>query len=435
MIVICELQCKGISHEEVNSGFIYGLRLAYPNEKIIFFADKNYFRNLKNIFKVSGVIINDLILSPINFSGNKSYSLGGVIKNYLLIKDMFDKLISFHENKVFFLSMNPVILYLVKKLKQQDKYKEINCTFVLHGELEDIANKNYKEAYIPGIRRGMIKTDYKKSVIKGFRDPKLVLSFAINRVTVPIRWLDLNYSLIFKKIFRVKKMMMWQHSNQYKYISLSPHVTKNASKYLNTKFLNFHTIILPIIFNNSASAVKNKFIKFAVFGYGDSAQMYRMLTLLSKKKLTRSYEIRIISMDSRGTEGFANITWLSRGRVLSRREMEDSARDIDVFINLYDRNRHRFGCSLSIFESFSYLKPVLHLSNPGYDYFNKQTKPIGFRCENMESFVRKMVDMIENFPEYKSKLAVFKKNMLEYRKEYNIKNNLTALRDSFTFEN
>jgi hypothetical protein len=158
-----------------------------------------------------------------------------------------------------------------------------------------------------------------------------------------------------------------------------------------------------------------------------------MLTLLCKKKISKPYEIRIISMDSRGTEGFSNVRVLSQGKVLSRTQMEKAQKDIDVFINLYDKNRHRLGCSLSIFEAFSYLKPVLHLSNPGYNYFNKGGKPIGFRTENLDEFVAKMCDMIENYPWYKKKLAIFRKNMLDYRKEYNIENNLPGLRKSFTF--
>ena len=246
--------------------------------------------------------------------------------------------------------------------------------------------------------------------------------------------LSLAYSLIFKKIFRTKKMMMWKHSKQYKYISMSPHVTENAKKYLDVNYLDFHTIILPIIFAKPTLVPNNKYIKFAVFGYGDSAQMYKMLTLLSKRNVSNPYEIRIISMDSRGTEGFSNIRVLSHGKVLTRNEMKEATLDIDMFINLYDETRHKLGCSLSILESFSYLKPVLHLSNPGYNYFNKLNMPIGYKTNNLEDFVEKMFKIIQNYPKFKNELNIFRYNMLKYRKEYNIKNNLEKLRESFDFK-
>jgi hypothetical protein len=433
MIVVCEPQCKSISHLKVNSGFIYGLHLAYPKEKIVFFADTSHFNEVKNLLGDNGINTKKLKHIPIQFNSNKSFSLEGILRYYLLFKKIFNKALLLQVNKIFYLSTGPIILHTIKKLKQQKKYKNICCTFVLHGDLEDIANISYKKPYIPRISVNPKPLRLKGVVVKVFKNINKLPSFLLSKLLHPFSQLYLKYSLFFKKIFRMKKMMMWNHSCQYKYISLSPHVTKNAKKYLDTKYLNFHTIILPIVFNKPTSSSKNKYIKFAVFGYGDSSQIHKMLLILSKKKISKPYEIRIISMDSRGTEGFQNIHRLSQGRVLTRKEMENSAKDVDIFINLYDKSRHRLGCSLSIFEAFSYLKPILHLSNPGYDHFNKSSKPIGYKTETLNEFVDKMYDMIENYDLYRKKLSVFRKNMLDYRKEYNIKNNLINLKNSFSF--
>ena len=54
MIHICDLICKEMSHEKVNSGFVYGLRLAFPDEKIVVYADKSHIDALANILKVDG---------------------------------------------------------------------------------------------------------------------------------------------------------------------------------------------------------------------------------------------------------------------------------------------------------------------------------------------------------------------------------------------
>lgn len=427
MIIICEPQCKGISHEKVNSGFIYGLNKAYSKDKTLFFADKSHFRAIQSIFKTNGVNIKNINLFPIKFNSDASFSLGGVARYYLLLQKVFDRLLTLGESKIFFLSVNPVILYTVKKLKQKAKYKNINCTFVLHGELEDVANKKFKEPYSPVIKS-------RSDAARLIKHPGILLLFLKNLISSPFLKLYSRYSLFFKERFRTKEMMMWQHSNQYKYISMSPHVTRNAGKYLDTNYLNFHTIIMPVIFEKPNLAPDNKNIKFAVFGYGDSAQMNRMLTLLSRKKISKNYEIKIIGMDGRGTEEFFNVNHIGKGKVLSREEMENAAKDVDIFINLYEKNRHRFGCSLSIFESLSYVKPVLHLSNDGYNYFNKPEKPIGYRAENLDKFVEKMYDMIEHYPKYKKDLTAFRKNILDYRRQYAIENNLDKLKASFTFD-
>lgn len=433
MIIVCEAQCKGISHEKVNSGFIFGLRLAYPKEKIIFFSEKLHYIELINIFKSNNISIGNIENIPISFDASKSFSVGGLFKYYFLFKKIFDKLLSFKVNKIFFLSTNPVILFTIKKIKQQKKYKHICCTFVLHGELEDISNIDYKEPYSPVFEKKLMTLSYREMIFKALKNIDKIPGLIISRLTSPIDYLYSRYTLIFKRIFRVKRMMMWLHSSYYKYISLSPHVTKNARKFIDTRYLNFQTIVMPIIYTKPSQVRFNKFIKFAVFGYGDSVQMNKMLFLLSRKMLSRSYEIRIISMDSRGTEGFKNISHVGHGGILTREEMEESVKDIDVFINLYNENRHKFGCSLSIFESLSYLKPVLHLSNPGYDYFNKISLPIGYKTNSLNEFVDKMSDMIENYSEYKGKLKFFRKNMLKCRQKYSIENNLGKLMKSFTF--
>ena len=112
MILVCEPQCKGISHENVNSGFIYGLLFAYPKEKVVFFADKSHFKEVKNILKSKKVNIHRLRLIPIKFNSRRSFSLSGIINYYLLFNKIFNKTFVYKSKKVFFLSTNPIILLL-----------------------------------------------------------------------------------------------------------------------------------------------------------------------------------------------------------------------------------------------------------------------------------------------------------------------------------
>ena len=67
MIIVCEPQCKGVSHEKVNSGFIYGLRLAYPEEKIIFFAEATHLKAIQEILIKDNILINNFECRPLNF--------------------------------------------------------------------------------------------------------------------------------------------------------------------------------------------------------------------------------------------------------------------------------------------------------------------------------------------------------------------------------
>ena len=42
MIVVCDLLCKSMSHEKVNSSFIYLLSLAFPDDVISFYVDATH---------------------------------------------------------------------------------------------------------------------------------------------------------------------------------------------------------------------------------------------------------------------------------------------------------------------------------------------------------------------------------------------------------
>ena len=83
MIAVCELQCKGISHEKVNSGFIYALRIAFPDQKILFYADISHISAIKSILIHDKIIINNIEFVSINVSERITYY--SFFKTYFLI--------------------------------------------------------------------------------------------------------------------------------------------------------------------------------------------------------------------------------------------------------------------------------------------------------------------------------------------------------------
>lgn len=228
-------------------------------------------------------------------------------------------------------------------------------------------------------------------------------------------------------------MLLWKHSVDYKYICLSPHIIKNAERYIDTKKLNMHTVVLPTFFAEPTPQPNNEYVKFAIFGYGNPLMLHNILVQLSQKKIKQPYEIHIIGMDNKGTDDFSNVTCPSPGKKLNRSEMEKYAKDIDVFLILYDISRYRLSCTGSILESLSYTKPILHFNNDCINAFNKHEYPIGICCNSLDEFVCKMEDIIENYEAYIPEFQKFRKNILKLRNECSIENSLTQLRDSFTW--
>src|SRR5471030_3209596 len=105
MIVICEPICREFSHEKVNSGFIYGLRLAFPNETLRFYADSSHISAIKTILAHDGIIVENIEFVSIKFKD--SSSLSGALKYYFLFKKIFHELKTVKTDKIFFLSYSP----------------------------------------------------------------------------------------------------------------------------------------------------------------------------------------------------------------------------------------------------------------------------------------------------------------------------------------
>lgn len=428
MIIICEPQCKGISHEKVNSGFIYGLSLAFPEEKIRFYADATHIEAIKKILDHDKVLINKIEYVPLHFSHFSS--LLAVAIYLVMFFRLFSEIITSGANRIFFLSFSPETLYTIKKLKKRINFAHLKFTLVLHGAFESIADDLPLPLVITLPRKtipasGKLKIFAKLRRTKLTKLPMMILRRIIAKLPTYPR------PKLITEFFSLKKMMEWNHTQDYKYVALSPHVIKNAEKYLDFKNFDFYTVILPTIFVEAKAAAANEHAKFAIFGYGDSLVLHNIAYALSNRRLTKPYEIRVIGMDSRGTEDFVNVTCTSKGKRLDRVEMERQAADIDAFLILYDKNKYRLSCSGSILESLSMIKPIVHFDNDCINQFNTSKRPIGFCCYSFDEYVEKLEDIIENYNYHKGMFQIFHENILKQREACSIEKSIPQLRASF----
>jgi hypothetical protein len=429
MIVICEPICREFSHEKVNSGFIYGLRLAFPDETLRFYADSTHISSIKEILAHDNIVIENIEYIPIKFID--SSSLSGAVNYYRLFKKMFTELKKLNINKVFFLSYSPLILYLIKKLKQFSNFRDFKFTFVLHGDFENInttidppedTKLPISHFNTPKLAQKLGKLKLVDYIPKIWSVGKILVKIGINKVKInPSKWLS------------TKNMLLLNSSADFRYIALSPHIVSNAAKYIDVEKLNIHIVMFPTKFVKAVPAIANKYVKFAVFGYGDPLMLINIAHKISQKKPSQPYEIRIIGMNNRGMADYSNITCPSAGKPLTRQDMEKYAEDIDVFLILYNKNKYRLSCSGSIIESLSYTKPIIHFNNECINTFNTNKNPIGMRCNTIDDFADKMVDIIENYNKYITELNIYRNNILKLREELAIENSSLIIRDSFSW--
>jgi hypothetical protein len=347
-----------------------------------------------------------------------------------LLARIFAELVAAGTDKLFVLSFNSEILYTIKKLKQQRAYRNLKFTLVLHGSFETIAAEDAGAAPVaaqPVLPDASLLSKLRRTSLAQIPGKLFgVAGRAGRRVFAPWR-------VVSVRLFDEKKILLWQHSADFRYIALAPHVKRNAARYVDVEKLNFHVIVLPTVFAPVCPRPQNAFVKVAMFGYGNAPALHQVLLELARRPVHADYEIRVIGMDGRGTEGFAHVTCPSRGRALERVEMENQAQDIDLFLILYDKSRYRLSCSGTILEAMSYMKPVLHLPNECIDGFDRDEAPIGIRCASLADIAAKIQEIAEHYAAFGPTLDRLRDNLLKLRAACSIESSVPELRRSFTW--
>lgn len=403
MIIICEPLIKGFGHEKVNSGFLSAIRFAYPNEEIVFFAEISHINAIKNILKYDEIHLNNISFSPIKF--NTKNQLIAFLFHFKVVKEVIKFSKDANENKILFLSASSQILYILNFFKKINKTRKFNFSIVMHGFLEILGQKS------------TIKN------ITKYRILNFIFFFIVNFY---------RPFYVFDSFFSLEYFLTKKKPKGFKYILLSDHILINLNKIIDTTSLKVHVLDMPTNFRNIEDKTKdNKYLKIAMFGRGD----YKMLIELAKKlnlsNITKEYEIRIIGKDYYDMEQFKNIKCSSPGVKLSREEMEAQTVDIDLFLILYDRSKYNLSCSASIYESMSYLKPIIHIDNTCINFYNVEDQTIGYKCMNIDDMTNTLNRLINNYETERMNLIIFKNNLIKLRKQLYYQNNTNKIKNIF----
>ena len=166
--------------------------------------------------------------------------------------------------------------------------------------------------------------------------------------------------------------------------------------------------------------------------------LLKLLNLLDRKRILGDYEIRLIGMQPSATlfEKYSKVI-VSRSSVnyniLTRSEMEQDIKDVNMQIILYPNNSYELSQSLSIFEALRYNKPIIHINNPCVNFYNDSKNPIGLKCQTLEDMANTIKKLVDNKNYTSNLLKIFEKNLMSVRKQYSINSSIARLK--FIYEN
>lgn len=425
MIFVCEPLCKKFSHEKVNSGFLTTIAKAYPEEEVLLFADKTHSDNLREVLIIDNI---NLKFKNIDVDYGNSHTVFGFILLFYKMYKLLNEVSCSREKRLFFLSYNThilfVLIFLTKNIK---RFEEIKFLIVLHGSFESIATNKVSNNRFENKKNEKQKSVFEKINKNGFFGSlRIVIKKIIEIVESKIALMPR-----LTKMFFDEKAILEKTNKNFRFLALSPHVKNNATKYISG--IDIHYTYLPTNFKQNNKTIINDNLKLAVFGYGNNSKLVELATIL-KSYNVKNLEIRIVGMDNRGIEDFDFIKCMSPGKPLLRSQMEQFISDIDAFLILYPLGTYELSCSGSIFEAFSYEKPIIHLKNTCISFYNNKEQPIGLESSSVENLAQIILQASNDRNVFKEKLKIFKANIARKREEYCIDANVHYFKAAFEFE-
>ena len=432
MIFIYELICRQHSHEVCNAGFLDLFCKAFPNEKIVFYSHETHLLCVKHELYLN----NKLRKSKISFKKislpNQESLWSFFVRYFFFLKEKkkWDKKTN---NKIIFLSYNRSLLKILKLLFIEGSRARVSLLLVTHGNLEEI---NKSRSYSNPRDNFINHESFFIRLINKITSPLILLNLVYRKTKeILLRIISIPYLLVLPNL----KVLLTSFNPAFcRYILLSEHIQKELNNYKELKSLNTSVIPMPVIMKNMNFARIKKKVIFGIIGYGLPSALLKLLNLLDRKRILGDYEIRLIGMQPSATlfEKYSKVI-VSRSSVnyniLTRSEMEQDIKDVNMQIILYPNNSYELSQSLSIFEALRYNKPIIHINNPCVNFYNDSKNPIGLKCQTLEDMANTIKKLVDNKNYTSNLLKIFEKNLMSVRKQYSINSSIARLK--FIYEN
>ena len=382
MIVVCEMNVRGFTHEEFNAGLLNQLSLASGDE-VLYMAESAQVSFVKKIIEAR------LDNNMIQFKGFDINSDEDIVENMLnslnciLCGDKTIKKVIFSSHGV---SCSKKIIDTVLMFKSIDFY------FCEHGEIELLLDPIYYHVDKPYRGRKEIDSDMFERSVEFWNDKE-------------------RFDEHIRKLANLENVRFIVYN-------------KSFFSHEATSFMKNNTIVinLPMIYDDK-QVVKRELdipVRIGITPKTMAKDYYMCYELL--KSVNRS------SWRYRGKFEFVFRDWDIGRRVKNTRlyQTADSSReevmkfydDIDYMLLLYDHNRYIISASGVFFDAVSAAIPVLTLDSPSITQYSNDEIYVG--ASSVNDLSKEVCDIIRNFN--KDSYLMLRNRIIRKREEYNAYN-------------
>ncbi|MCB0834742.1 MAG: glycosyltransferase [Bacteroidetes bacterium] len=385
MILICEPQCIGFEHAEVNGALVGVYRIAFPDDPILFVGERTHVEQVSLFLRdreVSGVDFKGIEVAPRNCSNPKRFLL-----ERLVYRRLFELAEGNNADRILFCSVTSPGLYWLKFMLR--RHAAIHAIAVLHGILESI-----------------------------------------------FHWADLiRYQLVFW--FRFP--LLFGNMPQLRYLVFGEFIKKNLTSKFPSMREHLRTLDLPYDFRpeRDHTPAFESAIRFGALGVGSRTKgtdaFFRCAAQIGAIRKEASAEFVLVGplMDDKLSDPPTNVTIPARFKPLPRETYNFLAESIDYAVFFHRKDHYRFSTSAALFDAFSFGKPIIALRSPVFEHYFDMMGDIGYLCADFEEMCLKIEGLLNHFDS--TAYAVQRQNILTGRERLSWKylsNQMTEIWDS-----
>src|SRR5665647_288103 len=352
MIVICEPRFLGFQHATVNAALIGTVADAFQEEELLFLAEAEHIRYVKNILNAHSVVVRyrETTIPPrtlLNYQRSAP--------DFRLCRNVFRVAHKNHANTIIFCSVTTPGLISIKTLLR--RYRDIVCLVIPHNILQRVTTA-----------------------------PPL---------------------LPHRRFFSFRLWMSFGNTHRLRYVVLGPRIEERLKQYVPRVSSYVSSIDLPYFFREDVSPepFADDAIRFGSYGVGSIEKGTDIFFSLAEdvQSAITTYKptftlIGLATQKRLMDLPHRSVNIPSPDVPLDQEAYEKYCRNIDYVLFFYRPSAYELRASSAILDAFSFLKPIIALKSPLSEYYFKKMGDIGYLCENRNAIKDTFLDILETRP-------------------------------------
>lgn len=392
MIAIIDLACTKFSHEMFNAGTITQVHLAFPQDKIVYFAETEQISCVKRILNET---LDNQNIPPLIEFAPITHDLDGS-NEAVIIQEVIEKNITV--KSILITSFISMQMYELQDIIKRNTH--IKFVFLLHGIIEYLIEDKEKLHY---------RLPLNINISLALRQFHIVLRRFMQKKTPPQDIFSFRESLQQLAILPNVNLIAFSNEYQNYYTKISKDITNKINKFY-----------LPYVYD---FAIKDKpftdTVKIGIMpsshqasdGYARSLAYYAYLHSRSKRT---NFLFEIVNGDN-SWKCMGKYVHINNKRPLDRHELNKILHDCDWVLLPYGKEKYKLSSSGILFDAINMQVPCL--MGPSHCFNDFDDSLIGIHASNYSSLKKNLLQIIKS-PDRK-KYHEFRKNIRKLKYEMN----------------